>query len=1093
VTRRYDVPRTEPRALARALLGAVLVATALATAAPVLVGLAPGTADARQALVPLPLSGAWRTIANGDRINKVLLAGDEIWTATDRGGVVKWNRPRGTWRQYLAPQDGLLSNIVSDIVMTGDGVIWAATPRGLARYDAGLDRFEVFTPSDSPGMPARVVTALAPAPDGKLWVGFSQEWDAALVDPKVRTPGAFRKGGLALYAPSSGVWEAEYHVEYTGSWDNPRYSTLPSENVVGLAMATDGVLWIATDTYLAWDENTCTEADCPNEKGYWVPIGGGLAATKGTQWQNWNPGQDKAGGCYPTLIRDFAPDHDGWMWVATGEGLYLMRNGLQKVGCEGMVRYTRARGSKSGGGVGMRGNQVFSVDVDAAGHVWVGHGESLYKGAGLGILDYGRSVDDWNAWNTDDAWEFIDLDSRPGVSVNLITALRIDGAGKIVLGTRNHRAGDGDGLRVLDPTSRAWTALRTAADGLPGNQITDIKRHPTTGDLWVATSGRGVARFDGAHWTGWRMFASTTKVASTLVDANKGISAIPVDIPDKAAFDRIFPTYPRYVHLGSDTTMYRITGYTPASTAIKVTPALVARLPKGSAVLSIARGPASDVATQIAIDASGNVWVGGRETVWQANCPGFPYCWLDGGLGKFDGAGWTVYSLEPTETGLLKRDQEVASVEVDGRGRVWAGTGNAFDGMDGKGIFVLDPATSKWTLYDVESVKAKFFAGDGIGDMDRDPTTGDMWVGQHAVEICANNSPFGDACSPSFSGGGVSHFNGSTWEMWSKKSGAKLKGVGAGGNILAIAVDRTRGRVWAGGYDAAQDFHWPLGRGVNAVVNWCPLAGCTNDAWTSQVWPDDGAVTAIEMDDTGNVWVGTHRYGNGLIPPTSGVKVFDGTEWRTYNADNSGLPSSEISALDRDAGAMWVGTLRDGLSQYIAVPPPVTPVATRTPRPSSTPFDEATPTPGPTNTRRATPSPTGTRITATPSVPTPAPGGCEPGEGCSLYLPHASQRRVCGPECATGTTTPGTPTGTAGTPTPTRTAGTPARTPTGATPTPTRTAGTPTPTRTAGTPTKTSGTPTRTPTPTRTAGTPAATGTAGTPTRTPTPAAAARG
>jgi hypothetical protein len=1000
--------RTASGVLTPCAAGAILFASAVLTAAPVLSARAPTSPGARAGVVALPLTGAWETIANGDRINKILLDGDEIWSATDHGGVVRWNRANGAWRQYLSPQDGLVSNVVSDVVKAADGVVWVATALGLSRYDSTFDWFETLTPANSPGMPARVVTAVAPTGDGKLWVGFSQEWDPVLVDPVARVPGAFRKGGLARYDPATRVWDEEHHVKYTGTWSNPKFETLPSENISELAVATDGILWIATDSYLAWNQSTCTEADCPEEPGYWVPLGGGLVAKKGAQWMNWNPAEDKAGGCYPTIIRDFAPDHDGWMWAATSEGLFLMRNGVQRVGCGGMIRYTRARTSA----VGMRGNQVFSVDVDAEGHVWVGHGESRDKGVGLGILDYGRSVDDWDSWDTDDYWEFIDLDGQPGISENVITALRFDESGKLVLGTRNHKRGDGDGLRVLDPAALTWTPLRTAADGLPGNQISDVKRHPSTGDLWVATAGHGVGRFDGQHWTTWRMFASARQVASTLVEARKGIAQLPVDIPDKATYDRLFPTHPRYVRLGDDATMYRITSYTIASTSLRITPPLVKALPKGSRVLAIDRGPASDDASQIAFDVAGNVWVGGRETVWQSNCADYPYCWLDGGLGMFDGTRWTVYSLDPSETGLVKRDREVESVEVDARGRVWAGTGNPFDSLDGKGIFVLDPTAGTWTLYDTENVKAKYFAGDGIGDMALDSATGDMWVAQHSVEVCARNSPFGDQCSPSFVGGGVSHFNGSTWEMWTKKSGAKIKAAGSGGNIRAIAIDRVHGRVWAGGFDEGQDFHWRLGRGVNAVINWCPLTGCTNDAWQSQVWTDAGEVAAIEVDDIGNVWVGTHRDAVGDVPPTSGIKIFDGSAWHAYATDNTGLPSQEITALERDGDTMWVGTLRDGLSRYLAVTPTPTPRESNTPRPTATPTrtptDEPTPTAGIATAGIATagPSPTATR-TATRVPSTVGPGECGHGGIRCNYLPFLTQRRLCGRNCPTATRTPG--------------------------------------------------------------------------------------
>ena len=86
----------------------------------------------------------------------------------------------------------------------------------------------------------------------------------------------------------------------------------------------------------------------------------------------------------------------------------------------------------------------------------------------------------------------------------------------------------------------------------------------------------------------------------------------------------------------------------------------------------------------LAFDAQGRAWVGGRETVWIDQCADWPHCWLDGGLGMYDGHNWTVHELTPGETGLTSRDKEVQAVEVDQRGRVWAGTGNPSEGLDGK-------------------------------------------------------------------------------------------------------------------------------------------------------------------------------------------------------------------------------------------------------------------------------------------------------------------------------------------------------------------------------------------------------------------------
>jgi photosystem II stability/assembly factor-like uncharacterized protein len=1013
------------RLAGRPLAVGALVMAVLGTAVPLVRDLLPAPVAASAPQVSLPLNGSWRTYANGDRIQRLHIDGDEVWAATDGGGVVKWNKVTGAHRQYLAPQDGLRSNVVQDVEVMDNGTIWAATNMGLSKYNPTTDLWDTFLPDNSPGMPARVATALAAAPDGKLWVGFAQEWDPALIEPLSKKSGAFRPGGLGVYDPETGAWDAAYHVEFTGRWDDPRFKYVPSENVSVLEFASDGTLWIGTIPYYVFDPTSCEESDCPDEVGFWVPAGGGIAAAKGLAWQNWYPSADKSGSCYPTIIRDLAADKDGWMWVAGGGYIMLMNNGMARIGCDGQVRYEKAK-LKS---VGMRGRMVWSLDVDARGRVWASQSETFDKGLGIGILDHNGTLDDFDAWDTDDFWEFVDLDGVPGATDIVAGALRVDTDGRVIIGTRDHRNGDGDGLRIYDPAGGTWQPLRTKDDGLPSNQIVDVKRSAKTGDLWVSTLNHGVARFDGQHWRTWRMFQPGDQVAVTTVDARAGAANIPTDLADKETFDRLFPPESSYVRFGGDPKLYRIIGFTIANKAIRIQPGLAKNIATGTPVFAVDRGPASNAASQIAIGDDGTVWVGGRETVWLGSCEGWPYCWLDGGLGRYDGQRWTAYDLNQTMTGLTKRDGEVSAVEIDTLGRVWAGTGNPFQGQDGKGIFVYDPAAKTWSLYDVENVKARDFAGDAIADMDRDPANGDMWVAHHTCEVCSNTSPFGGDCTPSFTGGGVSRWNGTTWQKWSKRSGAFLKAAGEEGEMRSIAVDRAHELVWVGGYDQGASFHWLQGIGINAVINWCPL-NCTNDKWQHKYWNDDGIVAAIETDDTGNVWVGTHRYGNGLIPPKGGVKLFNGTDWADYTTENSGLPSNEITALTSDADTMWVGTLRDGLSHYMAVPPPTeTPEATNTPRatftPTHTPTVETTPTVRPTSTLRpgvtpsATPRPSNTPAGPAPTVATPAPGECGNGGLCPLYLPLGLQRRLCGLKCPTSVprTATRTPTAVGKTPT----------------------------------------------------------------------------
>ncbi len=877
----------------RLMLVAGLALSALATLSPVMVG-ALGAPSAPAAAAPRadePLPGTWRTFANGDTVNQLLRDGDYVWSATAGGGLVRWDLVAGSYRQWLAPQDGLVSNDVNGLDKAVDGRLWLATGRGLSVLDPATGAITSYTPANSPGMPARVVLAVKATPDGRLWVGFGQEWDALTEDPVSKKPGTFSPGGLARFDPANGVWDEELHAKIKrsgGIGDDGtgiEYETILSENVTDIEIGSDGILWVGTRPYYVWDSITCPPEDptCTAD-GAWVLAGGGLAAREGSVWGNWLPASNEQS-CYSTQINDLAADVDGRMWVATGgRGLMLMKNGLRRVSCKNGSQPYYIRPIRDT--PGPRGNYIWSVDVAPDGRVWVGQGQGHHDGLGLGILDHNNTFDDSSAanqgaaWRFDDVWDFINLDDGPATSNGIISVLDVQEPTAVLMAVIDNRLGDGWGLRVLDTEADTWLPLRTADAGLPSNQVTDVAWNGAAGELWVATRHQGVARFDGQGWAGWQAFGRGQAVASITLDVAANKDRIPVDMADQAAFDAAFPTTPRYVRFGDDATLYRLTRANLTTVGenkyLDVTPKLLQGVKKGMPVFNVLRGPASNAASQVCFGQDGTVWAGGRETIWLGSaCPPEwgSECWLDGGLGQFDGSQWRVYDQQTKDTnGKTVPDQEVQSCAVDGQGRVWVGTGDARS-AEGEGIAYLDPATGNWTAW--KKAQGSPFAGNGVSDIDVDPVTGDVWAGHHATQDCVP-PPFGGACQLVRVGGGVSRWNGSKWDMWQKPT-VPLKAFGSQGEVNTVLVDRGAGRVWAGAWDAREkNFHWGDGFGVNAAINWCPL-DCTNSAWQSQVWPNEGEVAALALDGDGRLWAGVHRSGNGITPPTAGHQAL---RWR---------------------------------------------------------------------------------------------------------------------------------------------------------------------------------------------------------------------
>jgi hypothetical protein len=922
--------------------------------------------------------------------------------ATEGGGVVRWDLQTFKFRQYLAPQDGLASNEVGDLEIL-DGVLWAATEGGLARFDRAGDRFENFTPENSPGMPTQVVTALEATADGALWVGFSQVWDPNKVNRFTNQPGAFAAGGLARFEPASGAWGTPINVVYDGERSKEKYKTIPSENVTGLELASDGILWIGTKPFYDWDDAACFDnQEC---KGYWLLRGGGLAAYDGSAWTQ-TVAAEGAGGCFSNTITDMKPGSDGYMWVATsGRGVLLMK-GMRKTACNsGQPYYVKNRAQPGFEAKGLEGNLVWSVGVDLDGKVWMGHGNDPKTGRGVAILDHNNTFEDSsasadNGVRGDDRWQILQLDGREGDHDALVTAMDLNGPIKL-LGTKNERHGSGFGLRAYFPAEERWQALRTADDGIPSNAIRDIAVVPGSDEVWVSTAAHGLAHFDGEHWKGMRMFGQGDRVATITLDLRQGLGQLPVDLATLEEFEAAFPL-PAYLRLENDPTYYRVSRYIAARAGldpqIKVSPSLTQAIPRGTGVYTVFRGPPSDEGTQIAVDARGHAFAGGGETIWLGDtCSGaraaIAQCWLDGGFGEWDGSQWKISDLDNSPL----KDQFIKAVAVAPDGKVWA---SMSDGVSsGYGLVVRDPATDGWTLIDRAGIgSGQKFGGNGINDISIDPVSGDVWTAHHTVVEWTQN--LGGTWNRIFLGGGVSRWEKATgkWSHWGKRV-APLQGYssqGTDGEMTALLADRTHGRIWVGSWAADDNFHWINGYGVHAAINWCPLENCANADWQSTIWREDGKVSAIAQDASGNVWVGTTRNGKGLIPPVGGVKVFNGSDWSALTPKNVDIVSNQVTALEADVAGrrMWVGSHASGISVYDEKA-----LATPTPRTSATTPPTATSEATPTSdaTGPVTSSPTPVR-TATPTRrPTQSAEACGLGSAspCRIYLPFAFEYRTC--------------------------------------------------------------------------------------------------
>lgn len=222
-----------------------------------------------------------------------LVLSDLYYECLDR----EWNEDGDDRLGEPAVQAGS-ADVVTDLAAAPDGSIWVGTYAGVARYVGGAFTIHDF----AHGLPSNDVYAVSVAPDGSVWVGT--------------------EAGASTYVD--------------GSWSTTTIDQgLPTNRVLAiLARSTDDV-WAGTDSGVAhWD---------------------------GTQWTSW----DESDGLASNLVTGLA--HDGSaIWIGTLEGATRFDG----------VTFTTYDTTNSG----LRSNWVLGVDVDATGTVWFGHIEDQFGG-----------------------------------------------------------------------------------------------------------------------------------------------------------------------------------------------------------------------------------------------------------------------------------------------------------------------------------------------------------------------------------------------------------------------------------------------------------------------------------------------------------------------------------------------------------------------------------------------------------------------------------------------------------------------------------------------------------------------------------------
>ena len=451
-------------------------------------------------------------------------------------------------------------------------------------------------------------------------------------------------------------------------------------------------------------------------------------------------------------------------------------------------------------------------------------------------------------------WQTFHRDN--GLADDQVVEMMEDRAGNLWFAT------DGYGVSRYDGTSwRTFTYGDGLADGTVRSMYVD-----RAGNVWIGT-GNGVSRYDG---TSWRTFTSAEGLTGyhmmSMFEDRSGNLWVGKVTGGVSRFDgtswRTFTTADGLAGNTVTGILQDLAGNLWFATSFGVS------LYDGSSWRTVTTAGATHYYTDpILMDRAGNVWVATTR-----------------GVGRYDGSSWRMFT---TADGLGTNDAR--SLLEDHAGNVWAATSSGVSRYDGSSWHTFKTADGlgfDYVLSLVEDRTGNLWAGTyggGVSRYDgtswRTFTTADGLTDDHVDYTLRDR--VGNLWFATY-GGGVSRYDGSSWRTFDASDGL------TGGHVSAIVEDRAR-NLWFG-----------TTQGVSRY---------DGSSWRTFTTADglaDSIVNCMLQDRAGNMWFGTE---------TGGASRFDSTSWRTFT-HTDGLPADFVISLLQDrAGNLWFGTGL-GVSRY---------------------------------------------------------------------------------------------------------------------------------------------------------------------------------
>lgn len=552
---------------------------------------------------------------------------------------------------------------------------------------------------------------------------------------------------------------------------------------------------------------------------------------------------------------------------------------------------------------------------------------------------------------------FTSLTSKDGLSSNVVTAILKDRYGIMWFATE-------DGLNKFDGTS--FTTYRhnpTDTTSLPTNEVVALHEDPS-GKLWIGTNGGSICWFDRQKDVFRRLpahkgFDRKSNVVRAITSDYRGhlwisnvnglsvldpqtgkLTNIPANASSPGSLTSktvlcLFEDSKRRLWIGSDDGLFRYNR-------------------SGKNFIHYVHAPgdpsslAGHAARSITEDHRGEIWVA-----------------TDGGLSKLLPDGKRFQNFRHKEGSGSISSNDIYAVAADAGGKLWLGTE--------EGVNVLDTRSGKIDIYRPDSRNIYSLAGKSVryvyiddlgthwistfkGGINKSDNNLNLFNLKRSNPFderglsASNVTSFAETAKGDLfigtDGGGLNQFDRRTGLF--KHINLQTNGNGSTSKLAILALELAKdNRLWVGTYVnglysldllTGRTEHYVKG-GAGLINNnvFCLMEDSKGNLWvgtngdgvsiynpTTKTFktlhkstaatgglrlPTNGYIRALEEDNKGSIWIGSHGSGLAVFNPTS-------QSFKLFNKSNSRLPNDVVLCITRDRSQnIWVGT-RGGLSRF---------------------------------------------------------------------------------------------------------------------------------------------------------------------------------